>query len=108
MRFSNDYYKRNDWIELYNNTSEDINVAGMYLSDDTKNLYKYQIESNEKLNTIIPANGYLVVWCDKLTPLTALHTPFKLSNEINLAYVLHPLMALGMIIFMIPTKGHVV
>ena len=79
--FSNDYYKRNDWIELYNNTSEDINVAGMYLSDDTKNLYKYQIESNEKVNTIILANGYLVVWCDKLTPLTALHTPFKLSNE---------------------------
>ncbi len=79
--FANEYYKRNDWIELYNNTSEDVDVEGMYLSDDSDNLYKYRIEGGGGASTTVPANGYLVVWCDKLTPLTAVHAPFKLAND---------------------------
>lgn len=79
--FANEYHKRNDWIELYNNTSEDIDVRDMYLSDDSDNLYKYRIEGGAGINTAVPANGYLVVWCDKLSPLTAVHAPFRLAND---------------------------
>ncbi|MBO7109190.1 MAG: T9SS type A sorting domain-containing protein, partial [Prevotella sp.] len=48
---------------------------------------KYQITNvqsptaNGPSPTIIPAHGYLVIWCDKLTPLTQLHASFKLAAE---------------------------
>ena len=80
--YVNDYFKRNDWLELYNTTSQDIDLAGMYLSDDPGNPLKAQISNhNSQISTVIPAHGYLVVWCDKLEPLTMLHTTFKLSAE---------------------------
>jgi hypothetical protein len=82
--FVNEYYKKNDWIELYNTTSEAIDIAGMYLSDDPAMPEKYEIPaSSDDMNTVIPAHGYLVVWADKLNPLTQLHTNFKLANADN-------------------------
>lgn len=81
--YVNEYFKRNDWIELYNTTSIPIDVQGMYLSDNPDNPHKYQISAatNATLSTIIPAYGYLVVWCDKLSPLSQLHSSFKLAAE---------------------------
>ncbi len=82
--FVNDHYKRNDWIELYNTTGKDIDVAGMYLSDDTSYPEKYQISAEgTETSTIVPAHGYLIIWADKLNPLTQLHSPFKLGNADN-------------------------
>ena len=78
--YVNEYYKRNDWIELYNTTDAGIDVEGMYLTDNLSKPKKYQI-TGEGASTIIPAHGYLVVWCDKLEPLTQLHTTFKLDAE---------------------------
>ncbi|MBO4821348.1 MAG: CotH kinase family protein [Prevotella sp.] len=79
--FINDWMKKNDWIELYNNTDSDLDVAGLYLSDDLDEPQKYQIpESNGVVNTIIPARGHLLVWADKLESLSQIHTNFKLSN----------------------------
>ena len=83
--YVNDYFKRNDWIELYNTTDDDIDIAGMYLSDNPDKPQKYQITNvqrsmfNVQRSTIVPAHGYLVVWCDKLEPLSQLHASFKLD-----------------------------
>ncbi|MBP5338554.1 MAG: lamin tail domain-containing protein [Prevotella sp.] len=77
--YVNEYFKRNDWVELYNTTEDDIDVAGMYLSDNPDKPQKYQITGSG--NTVIPAHGYLVVWCDKLVPMTQLHASFKLAAE---------------------------
>ncbi|MBQ7494219.1 MAG: lamin tail domain-containing protein [Bacteroidaceae bacterium] len=79
--YVNDYFKRNDWIELYNTTEEDIDVAGMYLSDKLENPLKYQIPASDAVSTVIPAHGHLVIWTDKLENLTQLHADFKLNNE---------------------------
>lgn len=78
--FINDYFKKNDWLELYNPTDLDLNVAGLYISDKLDNPMKYQIPSSPTINTIVPAHGYLVIWADKLDPVTQLHVPFKLEN----------------------------
>ena len=79
--FINDWMKKNDWIELYNNTDTDLDVAGLYLSDDIDEPLKYQIpEGNGVVNTIIPARGHLLVWADKLESLSQIHANFKLSN----------------------------
>ena len=79
--FVNENFKRNDWIELYNTTDEDIDVEGMYLSDNANKPKKYQIVRSNGVATVIPAHGYLVVWCDKLEAQSQLHASFKLAAE---------------------------
>lgn len=77
-----DYMKKDDWIELYNNTDKEIDVAGMYLTDDAAEPQKYHIPSNDTQETIIPANGHLVVWASKRSAKGKdLHANFKLSNK---------------------------
>ena len=80
--YVNEYFKHNDWVELYNTTDQSIDVAGMYLSDNPEKPQKYQISKGEsQATTTIPAYGYLIVWCDKLDPLSQLHASFKLDAE---------------------------
>lgn len=86
--FVNDYFKKNDWIELYNTTNEAIDVAGMYLSDKLDNPKKFQIPATLDPSTVIPAHGHMVIWADKLESLTQLHADFKLNNEDNCSVML--------------------
>ena len=87
---ANEYGKRNDWIELYNTTDHDIDLTGMYLTDDPAVPEKYQIAAvanssfftlHSSFSTIIPAHGYYIVWADNLDPLRELHAGFKLANS---------------------------
>ena len=83
----NEYFKRNDWVELYNTTDQPIDVEGMYLTDNPDKPDKYQITAASPTGggsegaTIIPAHGYLIIWCDKLETKEQLHAPFKLAAE---------------------------
>ena len=80
--YVNEYFKKEDWIELYNQTDHDIDLSGMYLSDDLWNATKYKISAEgTEVSTIIPANGYKVIWCDKKESMSELHAPFNLKNE---------------------------
>lgn len=53
-----------DAIELYNTTSQPIEIGGWYLSDSSDELRKYQIPAG----TTIPANGYWVVDATQFNP----------------------------------------
>ena len=87
--YVNEYFKRNDWVELYNITDEDVDLSGAYLSDDLNDPHKYCITDEERrINTTVPSNGFLIVWCDKLESKSQLHAPFKLSNEDNACVLL--------------------
>ena len=79
----NDYLKKEDWIELYNTTDEDIDLAGLYLTDNVSKPQKYQIPTDDpRLNTIIPAHGYKQIWCDKQPNIgSAIHASFKLDKD---------------------------
>ena len=80
--YVNDYFKKNDWIELVNTTDEPQDVEGMYLTDNVSNPTKYQItKGSTNANTIIPAHGHLLIWCDKLSTMDELHASFKLAAE---------------------------
>jgi hypothetical protein len=67
----------NDWIELYNNTSNYISLDNAYLSDSYVTPLKWAFP----MNTIIAPNGYLIVWADSDTTQAGLHTNFKLSGS---------------------------
>ncbi len=80
--YINEYGKKDDWIELYNTTDEDIDLEGMFLTDRSEKPEKYQITAKgTKASTIIPAHGYKVIWCSKRETDSELHANFKLDNE---------------------------
>ena len=65
-----------DFIELYNYGSKGINLDGLYLSDDSTDLFRYKLP-----DTTIPVGGYLVIWADNDPDQGKLHAPFKLSGS---------------------------
>ena len=80
--YVNEQFKRNDWLELYNTTGNPIDVEGMYLTNSPKNPKKYKItKGDSQAGTIIPAHGYLIIWCDGLETVSQLHANFKLDNN---------------------------
>ena len=46
-----------DTVELFNPTSQPINVGGWYISDSSANYFRYKIST---VNSVIPAGGYRV------------------------------------------------
>ena len=80
--YVNEQFKRNDWLELYNTTSSPIDVEGMYLTNNISKPTLYKItKGSTETSTVIPAHGYLIIWCDKLEPESQLHATFKLDNN---------------------------
>lgn len=66
-----------DWIELYNNTSNPIDLTTVYLSDNISNPFKWAFPSGTTIN----GNGYLIVWADEDTTQADIHCNFKLSGS---------------------------
>lgn len=87
--YVNDYYKKDDWVELYNTTDKDIDLTGYYLTDNVENLTKFRIdETDVKDGNILPAHGFRLVWCSKLGRTgKEIHANFKLANDEG-AYVI--------------------
>ena len=81
--YINEYGKKNDWIELYNTTDEEVDIEGMYLTDNLDKPMKYQItKESTSAQTRIPAHGHLLIWCDKLeTTSQGLHATFKIDGD---------------------------
>jgi len=66
-----------DWIELYNNTSETIDLSQAFLSDDPEDLLKWQFPPASSISP----NSYLIVWADKDDTQDGLHCDFKLKKS---------------------------
>ena len=70
--------EHDDWIELYNHSENEINLFGMYLSDNPKNPRKWQFPKNTKIRP----GGYLIVWADEDgNDQPGLHANFKLAKS---------------------------
>lgn len=66
-----------DWIELYNNSSDAIDLSGYYLSDNFETPDKWQIPDGIS----IAGNGFLIIWADDDDEQGALHTNYKLNKQ---------------------------
>ena len=73
-----EFSENDDWLELYNNSSDTINLHNHYLSDDLDNLTKWKFSDND---IFIAPNDYLLIWCDNEESQGVLHTNFKLSSS---------------------------
>lgn len=67
-----------DWFELYNPTGAPVNIGGYYVTDDLANKTKYRIPTGSS-QTVVPANGFLVLWASEAPSRGPLHVNFKLS-----------------------------
>lgn len=65
-----------DWIELYNLSSEPQDLSGWFLSDNGKHISKWQFPEATK----IEGKGYLIIWADDDSSGIGLHANFKLSS----------------------------
>lgn len=65
-----------DWLELYNNSSETLSLDNLYLSDDPTDLLAWKFPDGL---TIAP-DSYLIVWCDKDEEQDGLHADLKFSS----------------------------
>jgi hypothetical protein len=63
-----------DWIELFNEGSTTLNLAGFAMTDDFTNLRKWTFP-----DTSIAAGGFLLIWCDEDEGDPGVHANFKLS-----------------------------
>ena len=72
-----------DWFELYNPTTNTVNLGGYYLTDNLNNKFQFQIPNNGRY--LVPPKGHLLVWADNeagqnATNRADLHANFALSK----------------------------
>lgn len=74
-----------DWIEIYNNTDEVVDLGGYFLSDNPDSLTKWKFD----LGTFLDPDDYLIVWADKDLEEEGIHADFKLSKDGEQLYLMH-------------------
>ena len=75
-----------DWIELYNNGTESIDLEGYFLSDDTDDAGQWSFPEG----SIIESGGYLTIWADNDEDQAGLHANFKLSASAESVLLSNP------------------
>src|SRR5438552_3733854 len=68
-----------DWIELYNNSAANVNLAGWHLTDSPTNLTKWTFPSTD-----LGPGSFLIVFAsgkDRTVAGSELHTNVKLDND---------------------------
>lgn len=69
-----------DWVELYNDSDQALEIGGYGLSDDKVVAAKWTFPAG----TTIEPHGYLIVFCSGDPDRGSLHTTFKLSADDDL------------------------
>ncbi|MBP7272225.1 MAG: CotH kinase family protein [Saprospiraceae bacterium] len=69
--------QREDWVELKNNTNAPISLAACFLSNSPNDWAEWQFPDY----AVIPANGYVTVWCDEDSRQYGYHANFKISKS---------------------------
>ena len=85
-----------DWIEIFNNTSQSINLEGYYLSDKIDNLTKWQFPNT----LLIEPGDYQIIYASGLDPnleISDTNTSFKLTQTKNSEYIILSSPTLGVV-----------
>jgi hypothetical protein len=74
-----------DWVELYNSGASPVDLTGWSLSDGA-NPRRFVFASGP----VLPAGGYLVVWCDTNSVAPGIHTGFALDKDGSSLFLYDP------------------
>lgn len=70
-----DFDNSGDWVELFNDFNDPLDISGYFLSDNLNEPTRWMFPAG----TIIDANSHLLIWADGMN--TGLHTSFKLTKD---------------------------
>jgi hypothetical protein len=70
-----------DWFEVYNPNSYDVNLSGYYFSDNPERRNKWVVSGTFPDSVTVPAQGWKLFWADGDVEQGVLHADFKLSNN---------------------------
>ncbi|MEK9612684.1 MAG: lamin tail domain-containing protein [Flavobacteriaceae bacterium] len=70
-----------DWVELYNDSEEAVDIGGMFFTDTPGDDNPYLIPKSDPSSTTIPAKGFLLLWCDDDQEQGVLHLSKKLKGS---------------------------
>ncbi len=73
---TDEYGEPEDWIELFNSGGASLDLSGLYLSDDSTNLKKYDLSG-----ILMQPGEFLLIWADDDPEQGKYHAPFKLSTQ---------------------------
>lgn len=65
-----------DWLELFNEGSDPVSLAGLFLSDDEDDPWRYALPDR-----VLAPGAHLLVFCDGEPDEGPLHAPFALSRR---------------------------
>jgi hypothetical protein len=68
------------WFEIYNPNSVQVNLANYYIGIDGNPL-QWHVPSNNPYRSVIPAGGFLLIWCDNDLADDLNHAPFTLNTS---------------------------
>ncbi len=74
-------FKDGSWVELFNNTQENIILQSAYLSNDSSNFMQWQLP-----DTIIPSKSYLMIGLNNSFASNNINTCFSIPNENGFLY----------------------
>jgi large repetitive protein len=77
------------WLELFNPNSFQVNLAGYYLGT-IGNPLQWQIPASDPFRTVVPAGGFLLIWCDNEPGEGTLHSSFQLNSAGNAVVLTAP------------------
>ncbi len=78
--YLDEYGEADDWIEIYNASSDTVDIAGLFITDSIPDPLKYQIPDGSPLSRI-PPHKHIVLWADNQTGQGVLHLGFKLDGR---------------------------
>ncbi len=76
-----DYGEFEDWIEIYNPTSRDIDIGGWYITDNLEKPGKWRIPATNPRQTNVLAGDYILLFADKDTVQGPVHLNFGLKKD---------------------------
>ena len=77
---SDEYGNHSDWFEIYNDGTETVNLAGLFLTDQVRKETKFMIPFGYEETKVAPG-GRALIWADNYSYRGPLHAGFKLKNE---------------------------
>lgn len=78
---ADEFEEFDDWMEIFNSSHDSINIGGMFISDRLDDTNPYMIPDSSPDLTIIPPQGYMILWCDREIEQGPLHIDIKLSGS---------------------------
>lgn len=91
---ADNYGEFDDWIEITNTGTSDINLSGYYLTDDVEDPFVFAFP-----DTVISPWEYFIIWADDDAEQGSMHADFKLSSDGEFLFLFNSLMLVDYVTF---------